>query len=109
MLAEDNRKYNHKPPAWKQSTLDEEEKKAVDEKHPNQSDPRRQNHLSRFIMDKLAFQAKTLDGEFRKRVDDRYKNLKHPRKPDDALTAVYLDIVQRSQLPGGEGGSSRAG
>jgi RNA-dependent RNA polymerase len=101
-LKEDNRRYNHKPPAWKSSMLDAEEVNALDNKYPNQAHPQRPLHLSRFIMDRLAHQAKALDDRFRKQVDQHYQTLPY-RKPDDALTAVYRDIVRRSQSPGGEG------
>lgn len=82
--------------------LDAEEKVALDLKYPNQANPQRRQGLSRFIMDRLAHQAKVLDGRFRTQVDEHYDKLPY-RKSDDTLTAVYRDIVRRSDLPGGEG------
>ncbi|KAF9008990.1 RNA dependent RNA polymerase-domain-containing protein [Cyathus striatus] len=93
VLAQDVKKYNHRPPAWKET---EEDRKCYFEQGRNDVNLKRPSSLGIFIMDKLHKQAED-EGKTRLGLIDATFEQKTRCSVDSDLTAPWRNAKVRSK------------
>lgn len=93
VLKDDTRKYQKRPPTWKE-TEEDRERHVMHGK--NETNLKRPSSLGRFIMDDLHSQAEAEGNVWLARIEKKFE-IKNRIKVDDDLTAPWLKFLQRSK------------
>ena len=93
VLRDDTRKYQKRPPTWKET---EEDRERHVMHGTNETNLKRPSSLGRFIMDDLHSQAEVEGNVWLARIEKKFE-IKNRIKIDDDLTAPWLKFLRRSE------------